>query len=203
MSVKISDSVTVNLTLPDTDELIGEWVTCKMKTDFWGRIVPATDPNHMNNIVMKHFFLNKILSGTKLIINTTPVVYKGEMWMYASNAARLLKSEVFNDNGSAKPVEEIIAPYNERKAEYAGTSRLDRQTEQMMKVAPIIGLTVLSEVTVDDVVMDVAQVPAGRYKVYDNKNNVVNYCVIVNDTLDSQNRLRTLATNKWILKPIK
>lgn len=202
MTVQVADK-TISLTLPATIENIGEWVTVKMRTDFWGRVVPATDPQHRSNITMKHFFLNKLLDGTKLVINTTPVVYKGEMWIHGSNNAKLLRTEMFGEDGTAaKSVEEMIKPYNDRKLEYQGDARLDKQTATMMKVAPIIGLSVLSVIKVGDVEMEVTAVPQGRYQILDSLGNVKNYCVHVNGTLESENRLKTAATNKWVLSAL-
>lgn len=188
------------------EDVFGEWVLIKMETDFWGKASPATDVNHRNNIVYKHMFLDKLLSGTRLKINTDPAVTKeNQLYMRGSQEAEKLRDELFNADGSPKTVEDVIKPYNERKLVYAGSSKLDRQTAHMMKVAPIIGTQILSVIKVEGQPepIDVAQVSEGIYQMVDRLGNIRNYSFRVDGSLRSQNNLRTGATNGWMLRKVR
>jgi len=208
------DGKRITIALPSADEkfgsflvheVFGEWATVKMQTDFFGRAVPANDTKHRNNLVMKHHFLNKLLNGTKLIVNTNPAVKdSGEIWMIGSNGAKLLREELFGADGTAKPVEEAIAPYNERKVLYAGNAKLDRQTVQMTKIAPIVGIKILDSIAIEgnDELIDVTEVPEGYYQLVDQIGNIQNYSFFNNGSLKAQNNLRTGATNGWKLRPV-
>lgn len=201
MTVQVAEKL-VNLTLPSSTELIGEWVVCKMRTDFWGRVVPCEDIYHIDNLKMKHFFLNKLMTGTKLILNTTPCVVKGEMWMIGSNEAKRLQSELFDTDGSVKPVEEMLKTYQEHKAEIRQTANLDHQTAVIKKVAPIIGMTIVSVINLNDVPVNVKDVPHGKYQLVDSIGIIKNYGFKVDGSHDSEERLVTAATCGLSLRPI-
>lgn len=213
ITVQVAEkSVTIGLPAADdtfgpfkVHEVFGEWTRVVMSTDFWGRAMPATDSGHRNNIVYKHMYLDKLMSGTMLRINTDPAVNKeNQLFMKGSNEAKLLREELFNVDGTPKSDDELIAPYNERKLMYAGDSKLDRQTAHMQKVAPIIGTKILSIIRIEnqEKTVDVTQVPEGVYQFVDAMGNIRNYSFRVDGSLRSQNNLRTGATNGWILRPL-
>ena len=203
MTVMLGDDP-VTITLPKTDELIGEWCQVRMKTQFWGRAVPANDGYHLKNTVMKHEYLEKLLNGTKLVIFTDPTVQKdGTIFDWGSKAALSLEADLFNEDGTYKTSEEIMAPVYEKMNERQGDQKLDRQTQRLEKLSQVLSIPVISTVTVDEVSMDVSEVPNGKYCVKDKSGFVKQICINVVNNLDSQNRLRTVATNGWHLESRK
>lgn len=181
-------------------DLIGEWVRVKMITDFSGSVVPAEDLNHMNNLTMKHFFLEKLFCGAKIVAFTEPTVVKGEVWNWANQAAKQLKSDILAEDGSFKNHDEIMADVYERYNQHQDNFKLARETKRVQTIAPIAGLDVVTMIRVNDIEMKVDDVPQGEYSSYDRAGFRRNYKIRISNNMDSRDALVTLATKGFSLK---
>jgi len=190
----------VEFTLPKNVDLIAEWAIGMMVTDYTGRVIPFKDEKHMNNTVNKHYFLEKLFNGSKLMVWTEPYVYEGEMKNYVSVAAHQLKADLLNEDGSFKNHEEIMTPVYERRNLVQDNFKLQRETSRLERVAPIIGLSIMSVINVNGVDMPVDQVPTGAYSSYNRSGFQQNYRINVVNNADSYNMLRTVATKGLVIK---
>jgi hypothetical protein len=200
--VHVGDSP-ITVTLPKTDELIGEWVQVYMKTSFSGRVAPCTNNGHVKNLAVKHDLLEKLFSGTKLVIFTDPTVVSDEMYNKASNAAIDLQALLLGEDGLLKTQDEIMEPYYAKMREFAGDQHLDKVAARVEKVVEKTQATVIRVLKVDDVEMDVAQVPTGWYQVKDRNGFIKEFKTTVLQNLDSERRLLTCAMNNYQLSTIK
>ena len=197
--VQVADKM-MSVSLPADTDLLGEWVVCRTITDYTARVVKADDAQHAGNIVAKHFLMDKLLNGTKLSINTTPCIAKGEPNRDGSEAAKLLRAEMFETDGlTQKSTVDMMHGYYSRKQEYAGNNKINHQAKTMAKAAPIIGLSILSVLKVDNVEANIADVTDGRYRVVDQYGVVKAAVIHVDKSLTSENRLKAIATSGWSL----
>jgi hypothetical protein len=200
--VHVGDSP-ITVGLPKTDELIGEWVQVFMKTSFTGRVAPCTNNGHVTNMAVKHDLLEKLFSGTKLVIFTDPTVVKDEVYNKASNAAVELRTLLLNEDGTLKTQDEIMEPYYAKMREYSGDQHLDKVAARVEKMVEKTQATVIRILKVDDVEMDVAEVPTGWYQVKDRNGFLKEYKTTVTKNMDSERRLLTCAMNSYQLSTIK
>jgi hypothetical protein len=190
----------MSVSLPADTDLLGEWVVCRTITDYTARVIKADDEQHAGNIVAKHFIMDKLLNGTKLSINTTPCIARGEPNRDGSEAAKLLRSEMFEADGlTQKSTVDMMHGYYSRKQEYAGNNKLNHQAKTMAKAAPVIGLSIMSVLKVNNVEANIADVEEGRYRVIDQYGMVKAAVIHVDKSLSSENRLKVIATSGWSL----
>lgn len=191
ISVNIGDEQ-FEVFLPATDVNIGHWAQAKTRLGNKAGIVPCEDAGHVSNMDKKHEALELLFRGTKLVIFTEPcLTKKGEVFVKASDAAKVLRERILNAEGAIKTPAEIAEAYFAPKREYAASNKLNANARRIAKVAPVLNLTVGTVIKVDGEPVSVTAVPAGRYTYQENGVDKI-FTHIRN--LDSQNALTLLAS---------
>lgn len=160
--VKVN-GVPFNVSIPVTATNIGSWAQVNTRLGNWANVIPCKDTGHMINLSKKHEALELLFRGTKLVIFTEPSMVKGEVFVKASDAAKVMKERILNEDGTMKASEEIAEAYFLSKREFNNSNKLTATAQRIAKVAPALGLTVATVIKVDGKVLNLSDVPSGQY----------------------------------------
>lgn len=201
---------TVKVGLPkEANDLIGEWAQIKMRTGNFGSVVPATDQSHAISIDKKHYFLEELIRGVKVMIFTRPSVVKGEMWGQADAEAKRIRDSILDEAGNLLPQDVIAKAYYESINKYADTNKITKQTETIRKIETVTGIPVTSNpsnegvIVVDGKETKVDSVPAGQYMALGSDGNIKFNSFYHVQNLDSTNNLWGLARRGMSLRTIR
>lgn len=196
------DQKNIVVKLPANSDGIGEWARVTMRTDFSGNVYPASSEQHRVAIDMKHYFLEKMMHGTRVIIYSEPSMIAGKVYDNAEKNAHKLEEDLLNEDGHIKPADEVAQNQYEHMSAYRSQAIVASQTRRIEKIAPVVGVKILDSIVVDGEEKGVNLVLSGWYRVLDANGQVkyVTYRHVLNGT--GANLLRTMATQGLQLQTI-